>query len=92
MSERLNEPDERIRNIPTVLDADNEHRWQTDPIFRQKCLGQNQCLWCKLTGYHNQSPLERQQLMKQVVIGIMVLIVLLAILVGAAALVFRMVA
>ena len=78
------------RNIPVTV-RPVESSWQSDPIFHQKCFGPNPCIWCRMTGHHNQSPLERQQLMKQAVAGLMALIILLAILVGAAALTWRMI-
>lgn len=81
---------EESTNIP-VLVKPIDRSWQSDPTFRDRCLGKNVCFWCRLTGNHGQSPLERQAIMKQAVLGILVLIILGAILVAAIMLTLRMI-
>ena len=77
--------------MPNNITAPSQS-WQSDQIIKERCPGSNPCFWCRLTGNHSQSPLERQTLIKQSVLGILVLIILLSILVGAAVLTWRMIA
>jgi len=61
------------------------------PRFRAKCQGSTQCIRCKLTGFHDQTPQENTTLMKQATIGIMVMIVLGSVIMAAIYLTLKMV-
>ena len=58
---------------------------------RESCPSANKCILCKLTGHHDQSPLEKTALMKQATVGILILVILGAIVIGAAVMMLRMI-
>lgn len=71
------------RRIITMVPEDS-----TQLPLRESCTGKK-CFWCSLTGYHNQTPLERNMLMKQATIGILVLTILAFIVIVALGMAFK---
>jgi hypothetical protein len=56
----------------------------------QSCTGKK-CFWCSLTGHHSQTPEERNLLVKQAVVGILVLTILAFIVIVSIGLAFKVV-
>lgn len=53
-------------------------------------MGANPCLWCRMVGYHDQTPEERSTLIKQASIGILVMTILLVVVGGAIIMLIRL--
>ena len=61
-----------------------------DIVSATSCQG-NKCFWCRLTGRHDQSPIEKTFLLRQMAIGLFALLVTVAVVLGIIFYILKMV-
>ena len=62
---------------PTILPPATD----LDIVSATSCQG-NKCFWCRLTGRHDQSPIEKTFLLRQMAIGLFAMLVTVAVVMG----------